>query len=150
MASGLSKQIMHISVVGAVVNIVLNYIFIKLFGLGTTGAAIATMISYFLINILNSLVLYRSVAVHPITLQYLKPVAGSAVTGIVLYVIAKSLPLHLWMLPLYLLLFFAGYMLSLVLTRSVDREDLDMMELIFRRLRLPFGEAHAFLSRFVH
>jgi O-antigen/teichoic acid export membrane protein len=114
----------------AALNIFFNYTFIKGFGFGTAGAAGATLISYVVGNIASSFVLYRWHRMHPFTVHYLRPLAGAAVIGILLYAAAKSLPLSFWMLPLYFVLFVGGYAAALLLTRSVEREDIVLFEAV--------------------
>ncbi len=147
---GRSKALMNISVIGAVLNIVLNYIFIKRLGFGVLGAASATTISYFVINLLNAWVLFRESRVHPITTSYLRPIAGTAVIGLVVYVIAKSLPLEFWMLPIYLVGFIVSYILMLILTRSVGKEDIAILDAISKRTGMPVDLFKRLIGRFMH
>jgi hypothetical protein len=72
-------------------------------------------------------------------------VAG--VTGIALYEMAKSAPLHFWMLPVYFLLFMGGYATSLLITRSLEREDIFVLREVMGKLGIE-GTV-SFLVRFV-
>ncbi len=145
---GFPKTIMKISVAAAAVNIALNYIFLKSMGMGIAGGALATMISYILINIMYSVKLYQHSRMHPFSASYLKPVAGAAISGLLIYVVAKSLPLSLWMLPVYFVLFTAGYVASLLLSRSIEEEDLFLLERVLNRLGARPAPVLAFLERF--
>lgn len=145
---GLPKTIMNITIAAAVVNVALNYILIKRIGMGIEGAALATMFSYILINVLCSIKLYRHSRMHPFSPSYLKPVAGAAISGLVIYAVAKSLPLTFWMLPVYFLLFIGGYGASLLLTKSIEAEDLFMLERVFNRLGVKPRRFMAALARF--
>jgi O-antigen/teichoic acid export membrane protein len=149
MVLGLTKTVMNISIVGAIMNVVLNYILIKLLGMGITGAALATMTSYIVINFLYSLSLSRRSHIHPFTMAYLRPIAGAAITGLALYVMAKSIPLALWMLPLYFLLFVGGYTASLLITKSIEREDIFIFQEVMKKLGMEGARAVGFLGRFV-
>jgi len=147
---GMSKEIMQISILGIVLNSGLNYILIKKLGYGIIGASIATAISYSALNVISSIVVYRRSRIHPITSKYTKPLAASMVITLIIYAIAKSLPLYLWMLPIYFILFIGGYFISLLITRSFDREDIFMFDTIsqktgiemkfLRRIILAFNE----------
>jgi O-antigen/teichoic acid export membrane protein len=130
-----------------VINIVLNYILIKHAALGVTGAAVATTLSQVVISVLSVTVLYRRSSIQPLTIQYLKPVLGSGLVAMVVFALAKSLPLHGWMLPLYLLLFLFGYMASIVMLRAVDHEDLFLLEAISRKTGVDLSALTAFLKR---
>ncbi|MDA8387630.1 MAG: flippase [Nitrospiraceae bacterium] len=148
MVMGLTGAIMNISIAAAVVNIALNYIFIKRMAMGIEGGALATMTSYILINVMYSVKLFRRSGVHPFRASYLKPAAGAAISGLVIYAVAKSLPLHFWMLPVYLIIFVAGYAAGLLLTKSMEAEDLFMMERVFKRLGVRPRRIMRVLARF--
>jgi O-antigen/teichoic acid export membrane protein len=139
MVIGKSVELMNIYMFGTFVNILLNYIMIKLSGLGIAGAAFATLISYILIYSMISLKLYNESRMHPFTPEYIKPIAGSAIIGVMIYGIAKSLPLYLWMMPLYFIIFFAGYCVSLLVTRSLDKEDIMLFSAILERMGMRFS-----------
>ena len=140
MVMGLSWEIRNIAVLGTLLNITLNYLLVKHFNLSLTGASVATMLSYTLISGINFIILYRTGRFYSITSSYIKPISGSAAVGIALYVTAKMLPLYLWMLPLYLILFIGGYFMVLLLAGSFDVEDVSMLKTLSEKigLRLPW------------
>jgi O-antigen/teichoic acid export membrane protein len=139
MVIGMSGELMNIYIIGTVMNVIFNYILIKQSGMGITGAAYATVISYLMINTIISMRLYRKNKIHPFTPQYIKPVIGSAIIGIIIYVIAKSLPLYLWMMPIYLIIFLGGYGISLFVTRSLDTEDFSLLKAVFEKMGISTG-----------
>ncbi len=121
---GMSKAIMNISASGALLNIILNYLLIKELGYGIMGAALATMITHVFMNCTSLFLVYRKCGIQPFTAKYLRPLTVAFLTGIIIYGLSKSLPLHLWMIPLYLVFIILGYVISLFLTRSIESEDL--------------------------
>jgi len=125
---GLSRSVVKVSAAGALVNIMLNYTLVKHLGLGITGAALSTMFSLIAISLGYTSVLYRQRGIHPVTSGHLKPAAGSFIVGIGIYASAKALPLYFWMLPVYFCLYIAGYLLLLMLTRSLDDEDIFLLK----------------------
>ena len=131
---GLSNTMMNISMFGVVLNVLLNYILIKHMGYGVIGASLATLISYTALNVLISFILYRKSRIHPFTLKYIKPVIASSIIGLSIYVLAKSLPLYIWMLPLYFLIFLCGYLISILVTKSLDEEDLFLFKMTLDKL----------------
>jgi O-antigen/teichoic acid export membrane protein len=147
---GMSRIVMQVSIVSAFLNIVLNYVLIKQLGYGVNGASIATLVSYIALNTTTSVILYNYSKIHPITIKYIKPVIGSLIIGMLIYILAKSLPLHYWMLPLYLILFMGCYIVSLVITRSVDDEDILLFEAISKRTGLEMRPIRKILRRFAH
>lgn len=130
---GLSNAVMKIATAGAFLNVLLNYIFIKHLGLGMTGASLATSVSLTAVSSGYSFVLYRHCGIHPVASGCLKPAVGSAVIGVIIYAAAKSLPLYFWMLPLYFILYVGGYLVSLILTRSIDFQDVFLFGEILKR-----------------
>lgn len=150
MVMGLTKRLMQISIFGALLNISLNYILIKRLGYGINGAAIATTASYVAVTFINSLALYWHSGVQPITAKYLRPVAGSVVIGLLLYVFAKKVIFSFWLLPVYLALFVSGYLFSLLITRSLDREDIEIFEAVSKRTGMEMKLIRRILHRFAH
>ena len=147
---GRSKALMNISIVGMLLNILLNYILIKHFGLGNIGASLATLISYLALNIIISLILYKISNIHPLTPQYIKPIIVSSIIGLALYAIAKSLPLYVWMLPIYLFLYLGGYFISLRITRSFEEHDMQMFEMISQKTGFKMNIIRKFIRNSVH
>lgn len=146
---GLSRAVMKVSAAGTLLNILLNYILIKHLGLGMQGAAISSMVSFIAISSGCAVVLYRRSGMHPIVSVYLRPVLGSAVIGGIIYAVAKSLPLHFWMLPVYLFLYIFGYLALLILTRSLDAEDVFLFGEILKKAGVPPETARKFIGHIV-
>ncbi|MGC2063686.1 MAG: MATE family efflux transporter [Thermodesulfovibrionales bacterium] len=130
---GLSKAVMKVCAAGTLLNVLLNYVLIKQIGLGTEGAALSSMVSLLATGGGYSYVLYKHSGLKPIASGLLKPVIGSAVIGAIIYAVAKSLPLYFWMLPVYFLLYICGYIALLILTRSLDAEDVFLFGEILKK-----------------
>ncbi len=146
---GRAKELMNISIFGTALNVVLNWVLIKHAGMGNVGAAVATLVSYFALNVLVSVILYKASGIHPLTSKYLRPIAASMVVAAILYATAKSLPLSFWMMPLYLALFLGGYVLSLLMTGSLDKEDLFLFDAISGGTGLELKRTRQIIDRFV-
>ncbi len=144
---GMSGIVMQVSIFGVLLNIGLNYVLIKLLGYGVNGASISTLISYFAINIITSAILYNSSRIHPLTMKYIKPVVGSSFIGLLIYIIAKSIPLYYWMLPLYFALFVLGYCCAMLVTRSLDMEDILMLEVALNKTNMEAGWLRKMLKK---
>lgn len=145
---GRSREIMNVSAIGTVLNVILNYFLIKRAGFGIVGAAVATLVSYVTLNVILSIILYRKSTIHPVTKEYAYPVMGSLLVGLIIYIIAKNLPLHFWMLPFYLIAFVSGYGAVLFITRSVEREDLYIFQTILEKVGVRPESAKRFMKRF--
>jgi O-antigen/teichoic acid export membrane protein len=145
---GQPRLIMWASLIGASLNVVLNAILIP--PLGITGAALASMVSYFAANTFCSTKLYQLSKVHPFTKNYLKPFIASGIIIFIIYALATSLlTVTFWMLPLFLVLFLAIYGLSLLLTKSFDNEDIMLLLAIEKRTGVDATPIKNILRRFI-
>ncbi len=149
MVIGRSKELLRISLFGALLNILLNYIFIKKMGYGITGSSVATALSYIVIRALMAASLYRHSGIHPITANYLLPVAGSLVITAVIYAVSRNAVQSFWLLPFYFILFIAGYAVSLLLTKSICSEDIALFEAISKKTGLKMNLTRRIIGRFI-
>jgi O-antigen/teichoic acid export membrane protein len=148
MVMGKTKLVMWAGLITTLLNIALNISLIPLWGI--TGAAIASLASYFAGNIFNSAKLYQLFKIHPFTKSYLKPVIASGIIIFVIYALATSLlTITFWMLPLFLILFLAIYALSLLLTKSFDNEDIMLLLAIEKRTGVDATPIKNILRRFI-
>lgn len=145
---GRSKDLFLVSLFGTLLDVVLNYVLIKIYGYGVIGAAFATLVSYFMLNIIISLILYRISGINPLTSAYVKPIFGSLAAGLTIYVLAKNLPLYLWLLPVYFILFVMGYVIALLFTKSVTGEDVALFEAVLRKTGLEMHTLRRVLGRY--
>jgi len=148
MVVGRTRLIMWASLLGAALNVALNATLIPL--LGITGAAIASMVSYFAINSFCSIKLYQLYKIHPFTRNYLKPVIASGIIIFIIYMLFTSLfTIQFWMLPPFFVLFLAIYGLSLLLTKSFDNEDISLLLAIEKRTGMDATLIKNILRRFI-
>jgi O-antigen/teichoic acid export membrane protein len=136
---GDTRFIMISSLATATLNIVLNVLLIPLYSVN--GAAIATATSYIFGNILNSVRLYRRTGIHPFSITYLKPLAIAFVLLGLIKILKINAP-NIWYAMLILLGFLLAYFPLVLITRSVDREDIELLIAIGRKLgvRVSFLE----------
>ena len=145
---GRTRLVMWAGLIGASLNVLLNATLIP--SLGITGAAIASMVSYFAINAFRSTMLYRISGIHPFTWNYLKPLIASGIVISIIYVIASNLlTVEYWMLPLFFILFLVIYGLCLLLTKSFDDEDIRLLLAIERRTGVDATPIKSILRKFV-
>ena len=148
MVMGQTRLLMWVSLIAALLNIILNISLIPLWGI--TGAAVASLASYFAANVFSSAKLYQLSKIHPFTKNYLKPVIASGIIIFIIYALATSLlTITFWMLPLFLILFLVTYALSLLLTKSFDNEDIMLLLAIERRTGVDATRIKNILRRFV-
>jgi len=122
---GKTRLIMYIGLIGALVYIGLNIILIPPFGI--EGAALASTFSYILVNLVSSTKLYQFTKIHPFSKNYIKLIGNSFILMAVIYIVSSVIKMEFWMLPVLLILFLSAYFMLLFLTRSVDKEDIDLL-----------------------
>ena len=116
------------NLIGAITNVSLNLVLIPTFGI--IGAAIASVISLATINALKSAQIFRIHKIHPFAKNYLKPVVTSGVLMFIIYVLVKVFwgpTITMLMLIALGFLFFALSGLSILITKSLDQEDIMML-----------------------
>ena len=130
----------------AILNIIFNVVLIPLYGL--EGAAIATAVSYFVANVFRSFWLYRKAKIHPFSWNYVKPLVISFVFlgGL------KALNLkvtNIWYAVSILLIFLAVYFLFVLFSKSIDKEDVELLLAVERKLGANLRIVKRILRRFV-
>jgi len=147
-AAGKPNIPMAASFAAAIVNVIFNFVLIPL--LGITGAAVASVLTYVTGNIVVALKLYSDYGIHPFTKNYVKPMLLSTVVAYFIYSLSKNIiQVQGWMLPILFVLFLATYFLSLLLTRSFDREDIMLILSVEQRLGIDLGWVKRVLRKFV-
>jgi O-antigen/teichoic acid export membrane protein len=148
-AMGHVRFIMWSVLISFIADVALNIILIPIWGI--VGAAIATASARALTFILLSARLYSLSKIHPFTKNYLKPAITSVILILGIYALVKSLfsVIPLWLLPVLLILFFGTYFLSVLLTRSFDKEDIMMLLTIEEKLGINLTAIKRILRRFV-
>jgi O-antigen/teichoic acid export membrane protein len=143
---GRSKILMWVSVIVAGLNILLNYSLIPLYGI--VGAALATTVSYLALNIMLSIKLYQYSRIHPLTPQYFKPVFTSLIIAVIINYFGKNISTEFWMLPLFLGTFIVIYIISLLVTKSVDDEDLMILSAFEEKTGKNLGTIKKIIKKF--
>ncbi len=143
---GESKFIMISGLVSAVFNVILNAFLIPIYGMD--GAAIATAVSYFIGNVLSSLRLYKETRVHPFSWNYVKPLAISFVLLGLVKGLHPRVP-NIWYAIPVLVVFLAVYFFLVLLSRSVDKEDVELFLAIEKKLGVDLKIIKKILRRFV-
>lgn len=141
-----NKFVMYSTLISAIVNVILNALLIPVYGI--EGAAIATAISYFVVNVLNSLRLYQKTGIHPFSRNYVK----SLIISLVLLGLIQSLQLKVlsvWYAVPILTAFLVIYLFLILLSRSIDREDFELILAVEKRIGINLRIVKKVLRRFV-
>jgi len=144
--AGESRFISLSTFIASVLNVILNALLIP--GYGMVGAATATSVSYLVSNLLNSIRLYQKTKIHPFSQNYVKPLIISFILLVMIKVLHLNVP-NIWYAVPVLVAFLAVYSLLVLLSRSVDREDIDLLLAIERKMGIDLGIIKKILRRFV-
>ncbi|MBO8175043.1 MAG: flippase [Thermococcus sp.] len=127
-------------------NVVLNVLLIPKYGM--IGAAVATSVSYFVANVFRSFWLYQRTRIHPFSWNYVKPL----VISFVLLGIIESLHLkvpNIWYAIPILIVFLVVYSFLVLLSRSIDKEDVELFLTIEQKLGIDVEIIKKILRRFI-
>lgn len=146
-ATGSSKELMYISIITAGLNVVLNIVFIPLYGI--LGAAIATMSATVFNNFAQSYTIYNQFGIHPFRQEHLIP---TSMMGILLLLIKIS------PLPLNEIGFVDGcvftaglgisFLFAFLATRSIYSIEVQLIDSILEKVGVT-GLASRYLGPFV-
>jgi hypothetical protein len=145
------------------VDAILDVLLIPLFSI--EGAAVASVSALACWQLVNCLKLYSLSGLHPFSRNLLKPL-GVVVGALAIYYYASTSPLNLGTLeilhdvsknvfhltylalPLFFVFFLVVYISAVLLTRSIDEEDLQLITTIETRTGVNFGPLKRFIAQF--
>lgn len=148
MVIGKTRINMWANIIAVLVNIALNIILIPKFGI--VGAALASCTSLILRNVFISLRLYQLSKIQPFTKNFVKPVVLFFIATVPIYVYTRRIAINSWwVLPLFFVLFIMIYLVSLIITRSIDKEDIMIVKVFERRTSIKLNLVRKLLRRFI-
>jgi O-antigen/teichoic acid export membrane protein len=119
----------------AITSISLNLLLVPIYGF--VGAAIATTFSYLTLSFLSSFFAYKYTRLQPFSRRYIKPMLSAIISILVVYFVARlftGLTAQIYGLILVFLFFLLFYLGLLFLFRSFEKEDKELLKLIFGKL----------------
>ena len=131
---GKSKLILINVSVTAIINIILNLIFIPLYGI--TGAGFATMISMIILNLLFVFQSYKSLSIIPLRRKVWNISLILIVSAGSLLLIKSFIGTDLLSLAIGGIFFISLYALLILITGCLDKNDLSILGAVFRKLRI--------------
>lgn len=147
-ALGHSRFIMWATLATAIMNIILNIILIP--PMGMIGAAIASVVSITVVNIIRSLRLYSLSKAQPLSRNLFKPVIISVALACLIQVLIQNFTaVTWWMLPLLFILYYGIYGLAMIFTKSLDKEDIALLLEIEKRSGIKATPIKKILDRFL-
>ncbi len=147
-AIGKTKFIMFATFISVCINVTLNVLLIPKYGVN--GAAVATVIALVSVHIMKSVKLYLLYKINPLEKNVLKPIFLSGLLILFIYFISKdNFNITFWMLPVMLILFIIVYLVSLLFTKSFDKEDIDMLLSIEKKTGLNLTKVKQLIKKFI-
>lgn len=147
-AMGKTRIMMIIVSVIALTNLVSNGLLIP--SMGMEGAAISMVITLITASLLKGGILYHISGIHPVRWNYIKPFFGSVVLiGGFQLIFNRLTTVTVWELPFLLGIYMIFYLLSMILTKSVDKEDIWMLSLVERRTGINVHILKKFMKKFL-
>ncbi|MBP1911649.1 O-antigen/teichoic acid export membrane protein [Thermococcus stetteri] len=127
-------------------NISLNFALIPRYGM--VGAAIATAVSYIIANIFRSYWPYKRIRIHPFSWNYVKIlIIDFGLLG-VLKLVAMGIE-SIWHAVFITTAFLIIDIILTLLSRSIDKEDIELVVAIEKRTGVSLGKIREALERFV-
>jgi O-antigen/teichoic acid export membrane protein len=146
---GKTRFKMYTTISAALLNIVLNLLLIPSYSY--IGAAIASSATIIFINIINTVKLYSISKIQPISQNLLKPILLSTLFVIPIYFLSQHfLTYNLWFLILLSIVLYLIYLPSILITKSLDKDDINMLIEIEKKTGLNVKRIKKFLSKFVN
>ncbi|AAM04479.1 flippase [Methanosarcina acetivorans] len=143
MSAGKSYFLMNCSLISSVLNIILNLILIPPFGM--VGAAIASALSFASIEVYMTVKLYKFLKIHPFTNVYLRFTFVAISIVCFFYFVTHLILTTFWTLVILYSLFLLIYAISVLYTKSLDKDDLKLMAEIWETSGIRFS-FHKFLK----
>ena len=145
-ALGKSRFLMYVTIFGAIIIILLNFLLIPTYGV--IGAAIGTSIAFIFMTLIKIVKLYSVGKIKPFGYKLIKPTLFSIIFIIPIYYFTNTLINNWWSLILLGLLLYVVYFISVVLTKSFEEEDLLMLDIIEQKTGIKTDKIKSFLKRF--
>ena len=128
----------------ALANVALNVLLIPMYGI--EGAALATTASFIVANIFRSGWLYIKTGIHPFSRSYLTQIS----VGIIMTLPLLNSPASsLWAVLGILVLFFVIYFILILILRSVEKEDIEIIEAVEKKLGINLKWLRKIVERFI-
>jgi O-antigen/teichoic acid export membrane protein len=129
---GKSKLILVDIIISSIFNVLLNVLLVPKYGI--EGAAFSTMISYIILSLLFFLQAKYYSSIIPFRRKILRILIIAAIPAIVLYYSRSILPYNIPMLILEGLMFCFLYILLILITGCLDKNDLMIINLLKSKL----------------
>lgn len=129
---GKSKILLINIIILSVFNLILNILLIPKYGIN--GAAFSTAISYITLNIILFFQVKHYVNIIPIRRKMFQILISVAIPSIILFYVRQFFPINLISVILLTSFFILLYILLILITRSLDRNDFEILKIFKRKI----------------
>lgn len=135
-STGKSKYILYCSLISTLINIPLNIALIP--SMGILGAAIASAISFVMIEVLMTMKLHTFLKSHPFTKNYMAVITLTFSLVLFFYFIKNLVPITILMASALSIVFILIYAIVILVTTSFDKEDF-VIKYVIEKLEILQG-----------
>lgn len=147
-AMGKTRFLLFAFLTSAILNVLLNVFLIPPYGI--LGAAIASTIAVFAINIIKCQRLYSLNRINPLSKNLIKPTIVSLIVIYLFYIFINNYYIMtFWMVPPLFVLFCLIIFISILFTKSLDEEDVQILVSIARKIGIKSQSIERFLKKFM-
>lgn len=147
-AVGRTRRVMYANIFTSIINITMNILLIPEFGV--LGAAVATTVSYFVLNILLSYQTYSILGISPVSNRTINPVFAGLITASILYIAVtillenKQIELAFFIVALALV-----YPVALARSGAIEQEEVMLVRSFEERAGIDLSPVKNVLIRFL-
>jgi O-antigen/teichoic acid export membrane protein len=148
MVLGYTKFLMWASASSLILNIILNYFLIPQWGI--IGASLATASSIGFHVLIRNIKLFSIIKVSPVTRRLLVPSILTTIVAIASSLIIRNFfDINIWILGILLISFYFIYLLISLVTKSVEHEDILILDMLTNRIGVDTTWLKKRLERFL-
>lgn len=130
-ALGRSKKILYNFLFASILNLVLNFFLVPRYGIN--GAAAATMLCYIILGALYWIQVHKDLKIIPLRRKMLVIVLVTFIPLTAMFFIRTIIPINTMSLILISLSFVIIYLLLIILTKSLDRFDYEVIKKFYHK-----------------
>lgn len=135
---GRTKFVMVTSIIAAALNLVLNLALIPEYSY--IGAAIATAVSYVVMNAITSAYLYRVTGIHPFSAALLKPATAAIAVFLAFYAVSRAfLPNTIPFVLITFATYALAYAILFVRFGGIEEEEIQLLEDVEHKFSVDLG-----------
>lgn len=145
---GKSRFLMLVTLIGSIIIITLNLLLIPVYSF--IGAAFAIGCVNIIMALIRSYKVYSLTKIKPYGYRIIKPTLLSIIFIIPIYYFFKHGMIHnWWSLIAIFVMFYLIIIISIILTKSLDEEDLKIIDFFEKKSGIKIEKIKKFLTRFI-